>query len=146
MFGVADHAGTLAAATAGYCPDSVSSLSTIVRDACSAPGVCSDTYRSVEWAIDNVIPTARRLQHTMLDTVSVFLLLGAAVSFTLTSKGIRSTARAYELTYEHLYEHGPPGFRFPLRKADSVRLLSTMVAYCEGDRCTALRDDVHAHG
>ena len=41
MFGVADHATTIAASTAGYCPASTSSLSEVVWSACSR-NFCSD--------------------------------------------------------------------------------------------------------
>jgi len=129
MFNVADHAGTVATATAGVCPGSVSSLSTIVSDACSNRGLCTDLYRSVDYVLDTIIPTTRRLSRPTLEALSIMLLVASFLTLLLTLKGLKSTADTYRLTYKLLKEHGPAAFRFPLRKADSVRLLSTMIAY-----------------
>ena len=63
IFGAAADYQTL---SGGFCPGSVSSLSQIVTETCDVPGVCSEVYRTVEYTIDTLIPTARRPQRPMI--------------------------------------------------------------------------------
>jgi hypothetical protein len=129
MFGVADHAATLGTVAAGYCPSSASSLSSLAEVTCRNSAVCSEIYGTVLWVVDEALPGCQRMQRPLLDAASRVFFVGTFISLGLTFFGLYRTWNAYKMTYQLLDKHGPAAFRFPLRKADSVRLLATMVAY-----------------
>jgi len=79
--------------------------------------------------VDEALPGCQRMQRPLLDAASRVFFVGTFISLGLTFFGLYRTWNAYKMTYQLLDKHGPAAFRFPLRKADSVRLLATMVAY-----------------
>jgi len=56
-------------------------------------------------------------------------VVGCCLSFVLTLRGIRGTWAAFYELYELMHTHQHTCMRMPLRKANSVRLMSTLIFY-----------------
>eukprot|EP00322_Chrysochromulina_rotalis_P031526 CAMPEP_0115889508 /NCGR_PEP_ID=MMETSP0287-20121206/32862_1 /TAXON_ID=412157 /ORGANISM="Chrysochromulina rotalis, Strain UIO044" /LENGTH=396 /DNA_ID=CAMNT_0003346231 /DNA_START=152 /DNA_END=1342 /DNA_ORIENTATION=+ len=86
----------------------------------------AEFYRSLtdEWLPEfiNFLPAIGR-------GIGYGVITGAAIGWLLALKSIRSMWVAYRALYRFFWDHGPATLRFPIRRADSVRILSTIVAY-----------------
>ena len=93
------------------------------------PGAASTLNDLVSTVIYTWLPILREAIPVLVEHCIVGGVVGCCLSFLLTLKGIRKTwATFYEL-YGLLYTHQHTCMRTPLRKANSVRLMSTLIFY-----------------
>ena len=76
-----------------------------------------------------VLPWARRTTLDLYIGCYAGVIVGLLLCCYLTYAGIQSSMQTYYKMYDLLWEHGHSAVRFPLRKANSVRLLACVVFF-----------------
>ena len=89
----------------------------------------SYAVRKMRFVWKDVAPLLRLAGPGMYLATYIGALLGILLSVYHTWNGIRSSWATYFRAYEMLQTHRQTALRFPLRKANSMRLLSTLVFY-----------------
>ena len=88
-----------------------------------------DAVRSIRVIWVQVIPIMKMAAPALFFSTYGGACVGAMLSCILTVLGTRSLWKAYFRAYHMLWVHGQTAIRFPLRKANSMRLLSTLIFY-----------------
>ena len=88
-----------------------------------------DAVRSIRFIWDEAIPVMKLGVPALFYSTYGGAFVGAMLSCYLTVLGTRSLWKAYFRSYNMLWAHGQTAIRFPLRKANSMRLLSTLIFY-----------------
>jgi len=82
----------------------------------------------VDWML-RYLPDAIRMVDPVYFSFALGLTVSAVVSIVLSLRGIYKTWTVYTHVYDLLLSHGPSALRFPLRRANSVRLMGAFVAF-----------------